>query len=115
MKYKIYINYRDWEIIAETFEFEKLNKGIYAQKRRLGFLREAWDGDIPIYLNNDDIFIADYLKEISKNVVTPEPIFCIFDKENLTFKEMIQEIWKRRDEIITPVKADDNPYEKVSE
>ena len=111
MKYKININYRDWELIAESFEPENWNKGIYDQKRKLGFLMEAWDGNIPLYLNNDDVFIADYLKEISIGIVNPDPIFSIFDKENLTFEQMLDEIQERIPEIVAVTPGDENPYE----
>lgn len=111
MKYEVYINYRDWEIIAEIFEFEKLNRGIYDQKKRLGFTRESWDGVIPIYLNDYSTFNSDYLKEISKNVVTPEPIFSIFDRENLNFSEMLDAIQEKIPGIVKPTPGDDNPFE----
>ena len=111
MRYKININYRDWELISEKFEPKNWNKGIYDQKRKLGFLMEAWENNIPLYLNNDENFVADYIKELSKDIVTPEPIFSIFDKENLTFEEMLDAIQKRIPDIVKPTEGDDNPYE----
>jgi len=113
MKYEVYINYRDWEIIAETFEFEKYYRREYEHplKNVSLFTREAWKGNIPLYLHDVDTFCPQYILETVKDYITPEPIFDIFDKKNLTFKEMIQEIWKRRDEIIKPTEGDDNPFE----
>jgi len=111
MKYEVYINYREWEIIAETFDIKKYNTDIYNYKNRLGCMIECWQDNIPIYLNNDDIFIADYLKEKSVGIVTPEPIFSIFDKENLTFKQMLDAIQEKIPGIVKPTCGDDNPYE----
>ena len=105
------MNYRDWELIAESFEFGKLNKGIYDQKRKLGFTREAWDGDVPLYLNDYSSFNPDYLIEISKGIVTSEPIFDIFDKEDLTFEEMLEEIGEKISETVVVTPRDENPYE----
>jgi hypothetical protein len=110
VKYEFRANYRDWELIAETFEFEKLNKGEYDQDRRFSLLREAWDGDIPLYLNDYSNFTAVYLKEISIGIVTEEPIFSIFDKENLTFSEMLDAIQERIPEIVKETEGDENPY-----
>jgi len=33
------------------------------------------------------------------------------EKENLTFAEMIKEIWNRRNEIVKITPGDENPYE----
>lgn len=111
MKYDIYINYRDWELIAESFDPDKLNKDVYDQDRRLSFLMEVWEGDMPLYLNDHSSFNADYLKEISIGIVTPDPVFSIFDKENLTFEQMLDEIQERIPEIVTVTPGDENPYE----
>jgi hypothetical protein len=111
MKYQIYINYREWEIIAETFEFERYYNKEYEHRKNIAVARQAWEGNIPLYLHDVGTFDPEYLLETLENLVTPESIFCIFEKENLPFKEMIQEIWKRRDDIIKPTEGDDNPYE----
>ncbi len=111
MRYEFRANYRDWELIAETFEFEKLNKGVYDQKRKLGFLREAWNNNVPLYLNDYSVFNADYLKEISIGIVTTDPVFSIFDKENITFEEMLDAIQEKIPGIVKATGGDDNPYE----
>lgn len=111
MKYKININYRDWELIAESFEPEKWNKEIYDQKKKLGFLMEAWDENVPLYLNDDFVFNADYIKEISIGIVTTDPVFSIFDKENITFEEMLDAIQEKIPGIVKVTTGDENPYE----
>jgi len=111
MRYEFRANYRDWELISEDFEFEKLNKGGYDQDRRLSFMREAWDDNIPLYLNDYSTFNPDYLKEISKDIVTSEPIFSIFDKENLTFEQMVDAIQEKIPAIVQATGGDDNPYD----
>jgi hypothetical protein len=111
MRYEFRANYRDWELISETFDIDKYNTPFYDYKNKLGCMIECWQGNIPIYLNNDDIFISDYIKEISIGVVTPEPIFSIFDKENITFEEMLDAIQERIPGIVKPTEGDDNPYE----
>ena len=77
---------------------------------RLGTYREAWQGNIPLYLHDVGIFVPDYLSKKAQGIVTPDSIFAIFDKEKLTFAEMLQEIWKRRIEIVKVTEGDDNPY-----
>ena len=111
MKYEFRANYRDWELIAETFDVEKYNTDVYQYKNKLGCMIECWQGNIPLYLNNDDIFEADYMKEKAIGVVTTDPVFSIFDKENITFEEMLDAIQEKIPGIVTPTTEDDNPYE----
>ena len=112
MKYKIILTSREWELIAEDFDFEKFNHGIYDQENRLGMYREAWQRDIPLYLHDVGIFEPEYLiTAASKAKVNTDPVFDIFNKKLLTFAEMIQEIWDRRKKITKTVPGDDNPYE----
>lgn len=112
MRYKTYICTHEWKIIAETFEFKKLNRSVYDQKRRSNLCKEAWNGNIPLYLHDVGILSPEYLIKISKDVVTSELIFTIFDKQNITFEEMIKEIWERRKDIIKIIARDEeeNPY-----
>jgi hypothetical protein len=115
MKYEISLNSREWEIVAENFDFNKFYAGLYDHKHRLGLYREAWSatshgGYIPLYLHDVGILSPENLIKQAQNVVTAGSIFAIFDKENLTFAQMIQEIWKRRKEIVKITPGDDNPY-----
>jgi len=48
---------------------------------------------------------------MSDGIVVSAPIFAIFDKKDLTFAQMLQEIWNRRKEIVKIVPGDENPYE----
>ena len=109
MRYEFTANYRDWELIAEGFDINKMEQ--YENIRKLGFMIECWKGDIPIYFDDYNIFNADYLKEISEGVVTPEPIFSIFNSEKLTFNQMLDAIQERIPGIVKPTEGDDNPYE----
>jgi hypothetical protein len=115
MEYEIYLNSREFEIVAKDFNFEKYYCGFYNAEARLGLTREAWVASgrfwIPLYLHDVGMLEPDYLIEQAKNIVTPEPMFSIFDKENLTFAEMVNEIWLRRKEIVRVTPGDDNPYE----
>ena len=111
MKYEISLNSREWEIVAEIFDYNKFSAGLYDHKHRLGLYREAWQDNIPLYLHDVGIFSPEYLIEQAQNIVTPDPIFAIFDKENLIFAEMIREIWERRKEIVKITPGDDNLYE----
>ncbi len=111
MKYQIFICTHEWELIAENFNFEKFFAGEYDHERKLGLIREAWDGDIPLYLHDVSILSPDYIIEVAKGIVTEEPVFSIFDKENITFEEMVDEIWARRREIVQVTDGDENPYE----
>jgi hypothetical protein len=113
MKYETYICTHEWEIISENFEFEKFHNKQYDQEKKLGLTREAWDKDIPLYLHDIDTFSPDYIVGVSEGIVTTESIFSILGKDNLTFKEMLNEIWKRRKEIvkITAGDEEDNPYD----
>ncbi|MEO0092887.1 MAG: hypothetical protein ABIK67_01325 [candidate division WOR-3 bacterium] len=110
-KYEVYLSSREYEIIAEDFDFEKYYHGFYDSRMKLDLDREAWVGSTPLYLHYIGTFEPNYLIEKAKGIVTTKPIFAIFDKENLTFAEMIQEIWKRRKEIVKVTEGDDNPYE----
>ena len=111
MKYTVSLNSREFEIAADDLVFDKYYQGLYDSKTKLGLTREAWQGNMPLYLHDVGVLVPDYLTEKAKGVVTPEPIFSIFENENLTFAEMLQEIWKRRKEIVKVTKGDDNPYE----
>jgi hypothetical protein len=111
MKYSVSLNSREFEIKTENFSFDKYYQGLYDSETKLSLTREAWQGNLPVYLHDVGILAPDYLIEKAKGIVTPEPIFSIFDKENLTFGEMLQEIWKRRKEIVKVTEGDDNPYE----
>ncbi|MEO0092880.1 MAG: hypothetical protein ABIK67_01290 [candidate division WOR-3 bacterium] len=111
MKYTISLNSREWELVADEFDYQKFHLRQYDQAKRLRLYREAWQGNIPLYLHDVGVLVPDYLIELAQGVVTTEPIFSIFDKENLTFAEMIQEIWKRRKEIVKVTEGDPNPYE----
>ena len=111
MKYSVSLNFREFEIKTENFSFDKYYQGLYDSKTKLGLTREAWLENIPLYLHDIGKLSPDYLIEKAQGIVTPEPVFSIFDKENLTFTEMLQEIWKRRKEIVRVTKGDDNPYE----
>ena len=111
MRYEFRANYRDWELISENFEFEKLNRGDYNQDRKLSFTREAWDNNVPLYLNDYSVFNTDYIKEKAIGVVTSDPVFSIFDKENITFEEMLDAIQEKIPEIVKATVGDDNPYE----
>jgi hypothetical protein len=110
VKYEFRANYRDWELIAETFDIEKYRTDTYDYGNRLGCEIECWQDDIPIYLDCYDMFVSEYLKEISIGVVTEEPIFSIFDKENLTFSEMLDAIQERIPGIVKETEGDENPY-----
>lgn len=111
VKFQICIDYREWAIIAETFEFDKYYEKQYDHKKNVAITRQAGQGNIPLYLHDVGVFDPEYLLETLENLVTSDSISSIFDKENLTFREMIQEIWKRRDDIIKPTEGDINPYE----
>jgi hypothetical protein len=111
MKYEVCINPVEWEIIAEAFDFDKYHRGKYKHENKLGLTREAWDGDIPLYLHDVGFLAPEYYIKISKGVVTPEPIFSIFDKENITFEEMLKEIWRRRTKIVKLFDGEENPYD----
>jgi hypothetical protein len=114
MKYQIFICTHEWEIIAENFDFEKFFNDFeeeYDHTRKLGLTREAWNGDIPLYLHDIGTLSPDYLIEIAKGIVTEDAVFSIFDKENITFEEMVNEIWTRRREIVQVTDGDENPYE----
>ncbi len=107
-------NSREWEIIAEDFNFDSYYHKQYDASLKFGLDREAWQGNVPLYLhgvNDINPFLPDKIIRKAENVVTPDPIFSVFDKENLTFAQMIQEIWKRRKEIVQITPGDDNPYE----
>lgn len=110
MKYKVNFTSREWEIISEEFSFDDYYAGKYDDIERLNLTSEAWRGDIPLYLHDIYPFSLDILKFI-EGVVTPQAIFSIFDKENLTFAEMLQEIWNHRKEITRIVPGDPDPYE----
>jgi hypothetical protein len=111
MKYEIFLNSREYELIAENFDFDKYYQGLYDDETKFSLDREAWQGNIPLYLHDVGIFEPEYLTKQSQDIVTPDPVFAIFDEENLTFAEMIQEIWKRRKEIVKITPGNDNPYE----
>ena len=110
MRYEVSLNSREWEIIAKDFDYQKFHQKFYDITNRLGTYQEAWQGNIPLYLHDVGIFAPDYLSEKAKDIVTPDPVFSIFDKENLTFAEMLKEIWQRRKEIVKITTGDDNPY-----
>ena len=110
MKYDVVLNSREWEIVAEDFESERFYAGGYDSRPRLSLTREAWKGDIPLYLHDVGVFFPDYLIEQARKVVTPEPVFAVLDVTNLTFAQMIHEIWNRRAEIVRVTPGDDNPY-----
>jgi hypothetical protein len=113
MKYKIWLNTREWELTAEAFDFDKYLAGEYDNipDDRQYLDREAWQGNVPLFLHYVGFFDHEYLIEKFEHRVTPEPIFSIFEMENLTFRQMIQEIWKRRKEIVKVTEGDGNPYE----
>lgn len=100
MRYKVNLNSREYEIIAEGFSFDKYYQGIYDSKTKLGLTREAWQDNIPLYLHDVGEFNAEYLIKKSQTIVTTEPIFSVFDLKNLTFVEMIKEIGKRSSELL---------------
>jgi len=110
MKYKIWLTTREWELVAEIFDFDKFYNGEYDDMPRY-VTREAWQGNIPLFLHDIDMFDVKYILEKIENLVTPEPIFSIFEKQNLTFREMIQEIWTRRKEIVRNPAGEENPYD----
>jgi|UniRef100_A0A7V3RH74 hypothetical protein len=111
MKYKVNLTSSEWEIIAEDFDFDKFYEGCYDDNQRLDLTREAWLGNRPLYLHAIDTFSLDEIIKKAEGIVTSEPIFSIFGKENLTFAEMLQEIWNRRKEIVKITPGDENPYE----
>ncbi|MEO0107162.1 MAG: hypothetical protein ABIL70_04205 [candidate division WOR-3 bacterium] len=111
MKYKVNFTSREWEIIGEGFNFDDYYAGKYDDTERLYFSREAWQGDIPIFLSDTYAFSPDEILVRANGIVTPQSVFSIFGKENLTFAEMLQEIWTRRKEIVKVVPGDNNPYE----
>lgn len=111
MNYEVVLNSREFEIVAEDFDIEKFNHGLYDNGHRLGLTREAWKGNVPLYLHDVGFFDVIYLTKKSEGVVTPDPVFSIFDKKDLTFTEMIQEIWDRHKKIVKVTPGDENPYE----
>jgi hypothetical protein len=110
VKYTICLNTREFEIIAQGFDFDLFYNRGYDQERMLGLTREAWLGNVPLYLHDVGVFDADYLSQRAANVVTCKPIFDIFDKKNLTFIEMLQEIQACVQKIAKQTPGDDNPY-----
>jgi hypothetical protein len=111
MKYQVNFNTSEWEIIGENFDFNLYYEGRYDDQPRLLLAREAWQGDIPLYLHDYTPFAPSQIIENASGIVSPEPVFSIFDKENLTFAEMLQEIYNRRQEIVQKVPGDQNPYD----
>ena len=110
MKYKTYLNPFEWELVAETFDFDKYDAGEYDDIPRCVY-REAWEGNIPLFLHDVGYLDIEYIVKKLENLVTLEPIFSIFEKENLTFREMMFEIWERRKEIVILLPDEKNPYE----
>ena len=104
-------NTREWEIMTEEFGFDAYYEGRYDDTIQLNLAREAWQENIPLYLHDITPFFPDEIIKKAEGIVTSEPIFAIFDKENLTFAEMLQEIWNRRKEIVKITPGDENPYE----
>ncbi|MEO0093380.1 MAG: hypothetical protein ABIK93_02980 [candidate division WOR-3 bacterium] len=111
MHYQVNFNTSEWEIIAETFNFDKYYQGEYDSIEKLRLTREAWQGNLPLYLHDIQMFKPEVLIERAKGIVTTDPVFAVFDKTNLTFAEMIWEIWARRKEIIKISPGDYNYYE----
>ncbi|MEO0077114.1 MAG: hypothetical protein ABIK19_05560 [candidate division WOR-3 bacterium] len=56
MKYKVNLNAREYEIIAEDFSFYKYYRGLYDSETKLGLTREAWRANTPLYLHDVGIF-----------------------------------------------------------
>jgi hypothetical protein len=110
MQYTVVLTSREFEIIAEDFNFDQYHHNFYDSETRLALTREAWKGNVPLYFHDVGVFNPDYLKEKSSGFVTSDPIFAIFDKENITFAEMLDEIWKRRKKLVKTNPGDENPY-----
>jgi len=110
MKYNVVLTSREFEIIAEDFNFDQYHHNLYDSETRLALTREAWKGNVPFYLHDVGVFNPDYLKAISRGFVTSDPVFAIFDKENLTFAEMLDEIWKHAKKLVKVNPGDENPY-----
>ncbi|MEO0083270.1 MAG: hypothetical protein ABIK33_02625 [candidate division WOR-3 bacterium] len=66
MKYKVNLNAREYEIIAEDFSFYKYYRGLYDSETKLGLTREARRANTPLYLHDVGIFneIAELLKNL---------------------------------------------------
>jgi len=116
MKYEIWLNSREYEIVHEAFDVDKYYAHDYDTVQRLEMFREAWQtmpdvGVVPLYLHYVGIFEPEPIIERAEGVVTTARVFAIFDKKDLTFAEMLQEIWKRRKEIVKVSEGDGNPYE----
>lgn len=110
MKYKVILTSREIEIIGKDFDFDKFYHNLYDNETRLHLTREAWSGNIPLYLHQVGGFDKDYLIEKARGIITDEPVFSIFDKDGLTFEQMINAIHDRRKKIITIIPGDANPY-----
>ena len=111
MKYRVNFTSREWEIIAEEFIFDDYYAGRYDETERLGLIREAWRDSLPIYLNDVGVFSPERILSRVDGIVTNENIFSIFDEDNLTFAEMLDAIYERRNEIVKIAPGDENPYE----
>jgi hypothetical protein len=116
MKYEIWLNSREYEIAHAAFDAQAYDAGAYDETPRIGMDREAWMsmpdiGLVPLYLHYVGVFEPEPIIERAQGVVTTASVFAIFDKKDLTFAEMLQEIWKRRKEIVKVTEGDGNPYE----
>jgi len=110
MKYVVHLTTREFEITAQEFDFDRFYGRGYDQERKLGLTREAWQRDVPLYLHDIGVLDADYLATRAENIVTREPVFAIFDKEDLTFTEMLREIQTRAKKIVKKTPGDEDPY-----
>jgi hypothetical protein len=100
MNYDAYIKGNEWFIVAESFDFRKYNRGAYDSKKRLHLEQEAWKGDIPLMLQGRCPFVSDLFLEVSEELVSSEENFSIFDREGITFLELVKEVEERAYSIV---------------
>jgi hypothetical protein len=92
MKYDAYIKGKEWFIVAELFDFSKYDRGVYDSNKRLQLEREAWKGDVPLMLQGRCPLVSDNILEDCAELVSSEANFSIFDREGITFPELVKEV-----------------------
>jgi hypothetical protein len=89
MRYDAYIKGKEWFIVAASFDFKKYNRGVYDSNKRLQLEQEAWKGNVPLMLQGRCPFVSDFLLD-----------FSIFDREGITFLELVREVEEKAYSIV---------------
>jgi hypothetical protein len=100
MRYDAYMKGKEWFIVAASFDFKKYNRGVYDSNKRLQLEQEAWKGNVPLMLQGRCPFVSDFLLEVSEELVSSESNFSIFDREGITFLELVREVEEKAYSIV---------------